>query len=176
MNRSGLDFLVLVLQSSNSFLLNAFFNFASVYFVLVKWYMFSFCLWGLVFLFFVIHTKTGIFDFFCLKSSNGYQMKPMFSVDLSFFVFLLNDGALNLLWHDVAGLSVSFTVSRATATKSRMSMSRLDFMVLVLQNSNSFDLNSLFFSSFVEFNFSWLQSPSPFVAFRGPYVSRNCFV
>ena len=49
LHRSGLDFLVLALESSNSFYLNAFFNFASVYFVPVRWSMFRFCFWGLVF-------------------------------------------------------------------------------------------------------------------------------
>ena len=49
LNRSGLDFLFLVWPRFNSFNLNAFFNFASVYFVLIAWYMFSFCLCGLVF-------------------------------------------------------------------------------------------------------------------------------
>ena len=46
LNRSGLDFLVLVLQSSNSFNLNAFFNFASVYFLLLAWVQVQFLPFG----------------------------------------------------------------------------------------------------------------------------------
>ena len=52
LNRSGLDFLVLVLQSSNSYILNASFNFASVNFFLATLPMFSFCPWGIVVLLF----------------------------------------------------------------------------------------------------------------------------
>ena len=46
LNRSGLDSLVLVLQSSNSFILNAFFNFASVYYLLHAWVQVQFLLSG----------------------------------------------------------------------------------------------------------------------------------
>ena len=136
---SGLDFLALVLQSSYSLNLNAFFKFASIYFFLLTWSMFSFCLWGLVFLLFFLHARTGILNSFGLKSSNGYEMKPMFSEGLSIFVFVFNDGALNLLRH-VVELSLSVTMWRAAETKQKLSMSRLDFLVLVLQSSNSFDL------------------------------------
>ena len=63
----------------------------------------------------------------------------MFSEGLSIFVFVFNDGALNLLRH-VVELSLSVTMWRAAETKQKLSMSRLDFLVLVLQSSNSFDL------------------------------------
>ena len=43
-------------------------------------------------------------------------------------------------------------------------MSGLDFLVLVLQSSNSFDLNA-FFSTFLLFISSWLQGESSIVAF-----------
>ena len=72
LNSSLAKFLILVLQSSNSLNLNAFFNFASIYFFLLTWSMFSFCLWGLVFLLFCSPCQDGNFWFFCLKSSNGY--------------------------------------------------------------------------------------------------------
>ena len=71
----------------------------------------------------------------------------MFSEGLSIFVFVFNDGALNLLRH-VVELSLSVTMWRAAETKQKLSMSWLDFLVLVLQSSNSFDL--IFFPSFVE--------------------------
>ena len=47
-SRSGFDFLILALQCSNNFILNAFFKFASVNFFLATWFMFSFCPRGLV--------------------------------------------------------------------------------------------------------------------------------
>ena len=71
----------------------------------------------------------------------------MFSEGLSIFVFVFNDEALNLLRH-VIELSLSVNMWRAAETKQKLSMSRLDFLVLVLQSSNSFDL--IFFPSFVE--------------------------
>ena len=44
-------------------------------------------------------------------------------------------------------------------------MLELDFLALVLQSSNSFDLKAFFnFSSVYS---SWLQGPSPIVAFKG---------
>ena len=71
-------------------------------------------------------------------------MKPMFSEGLSFFVFAFDDGVFTLIRH-VVELSLSVTMSRAAESKKKLSMSRLDFLGLVLQNSNSFDLNSFFF-------------------------------
>ena len=107
---SRLDFLVLVLQSSNSFNLNAFFNFVSIFFILAARFMFSFCLWGLAGPLFCSPCQDWKFCFFfVLKSSNGYSIKLMFSEGLSFFVFVLYDGALNFLRH-VVELSLSVTM------------------------------------------------------------------
>ena len=46
-----------------------------------------------------------------------------------------------------------------------MNMSGLDFLVLVLQISNSFHLNA--FSFFLQFISSWFQVPSSIVAVKG---------
>ena len=70
----------------------------------------------------------------------------MFSEGLSFFVFVLNDGALHLFRH-VVELSLSVTMSRAAETRENLSMSRFDFLVLALQSSNCFDLNCFFFQN-----------------------------
>ena len=78
LNRSGLDFLVLVLQSSNSFILNAFFNFASVNFFLATWFMFSFCLQGLVVLLSCSPYDDRMFWFFGSKVSNCSPLKLVF--------------------------------------------------------------------------------------------------
>ena len=73
----------------------------------------------------------------------------MFSEGPPFFVlFVGNYGALNLRLPVVA-LSESVTMSGPARTLLNLKMSRLHFLVLVLQDSNSFDLNSLFFSRFV---------------------------
>ena len=62
----------------------------------------------------------------------------------SFFVlFVGNYGALNLRL-PVLALSESVTMSGTARTLLHLNMSRLHFLVLVLQVSNSFDLNSLF--------------------------------
>ena len=112
LNRSRLGFLVLVLQNSNNF--NQCF-FQICFSFLLPGYMVHF-VGVMCFLCFVFRGKTGIFDFFGLKSSNGYLMKPMFSEGLSFFVYVFNDGALTLIRH-VVELSLSVTVSRAAESK-----------------------------------------------------------
>ena len=144
LNRSGPDFLVLVLQSSNSFNLNAFFNFASVYFFLVTWYMFSFCLWGLVVPSFCSPCEDWIFWFFGLKISKCFPVKThVFGRAFNFCTFVRNHGALNLRLHVVA-LPASVTMSWPAETTEKLHRSGLDFLVLVLQSSNSFD-HKLFF-------------------------------
>ena len=67
LNRSGLDFLVLVLQSSHSYILKASFNFASVNFFPAPSFMFSFCPGVLWFSCFVFRTMTGVFGFLVWK-------------------------------------------------------------------------------------------------------------
>ena len=67
-NRSGLDFLVLNLQSLNSFFLNAVSKFSSVNFFLATWFMFRFCLQGLfVVLLFFSPYDDWIFGFLVWK-------------------------------------------------------------------------------------------------------------
>ena len=78
LNRSGIDFLVLVLQSSNSFILNAFFNFASVNFFLATWFMFSFCLQGLVVLLSCSPYEDWIFFVFWFKNFKLFPVKARF--------------------------------------------------------------------------------------------------
>ena len=79
LNRSGLDFLVLVLQSPNSFFLNTFFKLASVVFFLATWFRFSFCLQGLVVLLFCFPYNDWRFWLFGLKISNCSPLKLVFS-------------------------------------------------------------------------------------------------
>ena len=138
MHRSGLDFLVLVLQSSSSFN-EWFFNFASVYFFLVTWYMFSFCLWGLVVPSFCSPCEDWIFWFFGLKFSKCFPVKThVFGRAFNFCTFVRNHGALNLRLHVVA-LPASVTMSWPAETTEKLHRSGLDFLVLVLQISSSFN-------------------------------------
>ena len=103
LNSSGLNFLVLVLQSSNSFILNAFFKFASVNFFLITWFMFRFCLQGLVVLLFCSPYDDWIFWFFGLKNSDCSPLKLNFSEGPSWFVrSVCNHDALKLRLHVVA--------------------------------------------------------------------------
>ena len=64
LNSSLAKFLILVLQSSNSLNLNAFFNFASIFFFLLTWFLFSFCSWGLLVPLFCSPCQEGSFWFF----------------------------------------------------------------------------------------------------------------
>ena len=88
LNRSGLENLVLVLQSSNSFLLNAFFNFASVKFFLSTWFMFKCCPWGLVDHLFCSPYDDWRFWLFGLKIWNYSLLKIIFSEGPSFLYVL----------------------------------------------------------------------------------------
>ena len=60
-----------------------------------------------------------------------------------FCTFLRYGGALDLLRH-VVDLSVSLAMSQPPETMQKLSMSKLDFSILVLQSSNSADLNAFF--------------------------------
>ena len=66
------------------------------------------------------------------------------STTFIFYIFLSNGTALNWLQH-VVGLSVSLTMSGSAERMEQKSMSRLDFLNLVLQSSKGSDLISLFF-------------------------------
>ena len=108
---SGFDFLILVLQCSNNFILNAFFNFASVNFFLATWFRFSFCLRGLVVLLFCSPCNDWIFWFFKFKFSNCSPLKIIFSVGFSFLIrSVCNHGALKMRLHVVA-LPASFILN-----------------------------------------------------------------
>ena len=88
--------------------------------------------------------KGYLFYIFLLKSSNGFFEKLMFSKGPSFFVnFVCNYEALNLRPHVVDLLS-SLTMSWPAKITSKLNMSGLDFLVPVLQSSNSFDRNAFF--------------------------------
>ena len=104
MSRSGFDCLVLVLQNSNNFILNAF----SISLQLSSSWLHGSCLafaFGVLrFLCFVLHTITGfLWGFFVLKFSNCSPLKLIFSEGPSFFVrSVCNHGALKLRLQVVA--------------------------------------------------------------------------
>ena len=99
----------------------------------------------LCFLCFVLHARTGIFDFLVWNLQSVIRWNPCFRKVFRFFVFVFNDGALNLFRHMVE-LSESVNMSGPARTLLNLKMSRLHFLVLVLQVSNSSDLNSFFFT------------------------------
>ena len=100
LSRSGLDFLVLVLESCNSFIMNAFFNFASVNFFQATWFRFSFCRQGLVVPLFCSPCDDWISRFFQFENFKLFSVKLNFSEGPSFFVpFVCNHGAFNLRLH-----------------------------------------------------------------------------
>ena len=91
----------------------------------------------------VVWSRPEVF-FFVWNLQTVFPLKPMFSGGPSLFVFLVcNDGALNLRLH-VAALPAPLTLSWPNKTIMKKKMSGLDFLVLVLQSSNSFDLNAFF--------------------------------
>ena len=92
-------------------------------------------------------------------------MSHVFGRTFTFYKFGCNGGALNLPQYVVA-LPESATLSWPAKTTQKLNMSGLDFLALVLQSSNSFNLIA-FFSWFLQFISSWLQGPSSIVAFRG---------
>ena len=116
LNRSGLDFLVLVWQSWNSFNLNAFFQFCFSLFLLATCFMFSFCLCGLVVPLFCSPYQDWMFWFFWSVIFRWLLDETHVFGRSLFFVFVFIDGALNLLQH-VVQLSLSVTMWRAAGTK-----------------------------------------------------------
>ena len=83
-----------------------------------------------------------------------------------FALFVCNDGALILRLHVIA-VPASLTLSLPAKTTKKLNMSGLDFSVLVLQRSNSFYLEAIFFSIFLRFRSSWLKGPSSIDASQG---------
>ena len=114
MNTSGLDFLALVLQNSNSFDLKAFFQLLFSLILTVYKGHIQLLILGAV-------CSTGLFGqakslfffvfFFVCNLQTVFTLKPIFSEGPSFFViFVCNYGALNLRLHVVA-LLASVTMS-----------------------------------------------------------------
>ena len=95
---------------------------------------------------FVLLAKIGSFlKFFSSEIFNLFLRESHVFGRSSFFVhFVGNYGAL-MLHLPVLALSESVTMSGPARCLLSLNMSRLHFLVLVLQVSNSFDLNSLFF-------------------------------
>ena len=88
-------------------------------------------------------------SFFHLQSSNCFLGQTLFSVGLSFFVpFVCNDASLNFRLH-VVTLLASLTLSWPAKATWKMNKSGLDSLPLVLQSSNSFDLETFFKSCLV---------------------------
>ena len=106
--------------------------------------MFSFCLRGLVVLLFCSPWEEWNFWIFCLKSSNCSPLKLIFSEEPSLFVrSVCNIGALKMRLHVVA-LPASLAISWSAEITQKLNRSGLDFLVLVLQISNSFIVEAFF--------------------------------
>ena len=98
----------------------------------------------------------------------------MFSECPSFFLlFVYNDGALNLRLHVVA-LPVSVTMSSPAKSTKNLHMSGQDFLALVLQSSNSFNLNAFF--NFSAVYFLLVTRSVVNCCIYGPCVPRGCLV
>ena len=78
LNRSGLDFLVLVLQSSNSLFWMTFSILLQFLSSCLHGFMFSFCLWGLVVLLVCSPWEEWSFWNFCLKASHCFPVKTLY--------------------------------------------------------------------------------------------------
>ena len=88
---------------------------------------------------------------FCLKSSNGFSVKVKFGRP-SIFVLFLKRWGFEFAPASFSATSVSDYVMTSQDYKKKLNISGLDFFVLVLQISNSVDLNA-YFSGFVEFKY-----------------------
>ena len=113
------------------------------------------------------------FIFFSLNSSNGFFEKLMFSKGPSFFKhFVRNDGALNLSPH-ASALPALLTLSWQAKTTKKVNMIVLDFLVLVLQRFNSFDLN-IFFQVLFSLNLT-VYNGHVQLFYLGAVCSKGCF-
>ena len=144
---SGLDFLALVVQSSNSCDLNSFFfKFCLVHFLVFTKAIFNHSI--IVFKGRVFH---GVFwsrlivflIFFVWYLQTVFTLKPIFSKDSSFFVLLFVIMGIDFAPARGSSASVSHHVM-ASQDYIKVNTSGLDFLALVLQSSNSFDLNVFF--------------------------------
>ena len=108
LNMSGLDFLVLALQISNSFDLNAFLQ--ALFSLILTFYkghikllhLRTVCLTGL----FGLRQKCISIPFYRLKTSKNFPVKThVFEKTFKFCTFVCNDGGLSLRLHMVALLA-----------------------------------------------------------------------
>ena len=145
---SGLDFLDLVLQSSDSFILNAAFQFCFSFFSVYEVHVQLLPSWccGSVVLFSLPRLEILLIFFSGLKSSPGFWLKAMFSEGPPFFVLFVGIYEALKLRLSVVALSESVTMSGPARTLLNLNMSRIHFLVPVSQVSDSFDLISLFFT------------------------------
>ena len=145
---SGLDFLALVLQSSTVLIWMLFQVLFSLFLIVYERLVQLTLSWSLCSTGFFWKVENNVLVlFFVWILQFVFSLKPMFSECPSFFLlFVYNDGALILHRHVVA-LPVWVTMSWPTKSTYKLNMSGLDFLALVLQSSNSFDMNT--FSSFV---------------------------
>ena len=103
------------------------------------------CLWSFVYpLFCSLMPNMKVLSFWFEIFKRLLGETHVFWRTFIFFIFVCNGEALNLIRH-VVDLSESLTMSRQVETTKKLSMSRNDFLILVLQISNGFDMNSLFF-------------------------------
>ena len=135
-------------RSFDSFKLDASLKIILVYFFLVTRSISICCFWGLVApLFCSLMPKVMILSFWSEIVKRLFGATHVFGRNFTFCNFGFIGGALNLLRH-VVELSVSLTPSWPVEITWKLSMSRLDFLVLVLQSSNGFHPNSLSFQVF----------------------------
>ena len=90
--------------------------------------------------------------FFRLKPSKCFSVGThLFERSVIFWNFVCKHRLLTYLCVHMLALLVSVNMSWRAKTSFKLNMSRLDFIVLVLQSSNSFDLNAFFNFSSVYF-------------------------
>ena len=145
-NTSRLDFLALVLQSSNSFDLNVFFfKFCLVYFLLFTRALFNCCTYGPCIPRGCLVSAKSFSGFFSSEIFKRFsRWNPYFPKVLRFLCYFCL-----LLW------GIDFATARGSPASVsdhvmtsqdyiKVNTSGLDFLALVLQSFNSFDLNVFF--------------------------------
>ena len=146
LNSSKRDFLALVSQSSNSFDMKAFFQ--VLFSLILAVYkgdlrLMAFGSWCPTGVFSKIENIVSIL-FFRLEFSNCFPVEThVFGRFFYFLYFFCNDGALMLHLH-VVTLPVSVILSWPAKTTWKLNISGLDFLALLLQSSNNFDLKDFY--------------------------------
>ena len=120
------------LRSFDSFTVKASLKIILVYFFLVTMSIFSSCLKGFVV---PLFCSQKVLSFCCEIFKRLLDETHVFGRTFIFCIFLCNGVALNLIRH-VVDLSMSLSMSLLADTTLKLSMSRLDFLNLVLQSSN----------------------------------------